>query len=449
VLALAAVLAALAAETWSVRERAGFAEREVGRVTRLVDASRIGRQTALLAAKPRLAGTPENAEAAKLIEERLSRTGMKVWDARFEAEIREPVSRPLRNLFALLPGRSAAARPVLVGTHYDASGSGTSDSASATAVLLEAAEVLAAVRSGGWQPERNILFAFWDGGEAGLLGSSAYVEQGLRDRIALPMAYVDVGTAARGKTFLGRATPGLRGVLEKVLRADNDPETGKPLSNGEGTFPLPDFTGDAAPFLGLTATPVAELGFGKSSAATLARLLSLFAGTLASERVLPYRFTEISDDFRATLRLLQSRAVSVNDWAESLPGLQMALDGFEEAAKRWDAGGPRLRRLSAQKNQAANRLLERAMDVFSPSGGPSVPWGRGSLLVGPQPGNESRAAPHASLERALLARDFDAIGKESSERARALSQAQELLRAAEWIALGPGKPVRSARTLRP
>ena len=442
-----AVLAALTAEVWSTRTHAGFVVREGTRVTRLVDASRIERETTLLSAKAHRAGSPANADVAKLVEERLSRIGLKVWDSPFEAEIRDPVRRPLRNLFALLPGRGSDARPVLVGTHYDASGAGSADPASATAVLLETAEVLAAIGSGGWKPERSILFAFWDGGEDGFLGSDAFVEQALRDRTPLPMAYVDVGSAAQGKEILTRATPGLRGVLGEVLRAVPDPTAGKPLAGGKVAFPLPGFAGDAAPFVALTTTPVVQLG--SAPPPLLARVLALFAGTLASEPVVPYRFTEISDDFRATLRSLEARAVSVNDWVGPLQSLRQALDGYEEAAKRWDAGGPRLRRLSARKTHAANQLLERAMDVFGPAGRPSVPWGRGSLLVGPEPGNESRSAPHASLERALLARDFDAIREEASERTRALTQAKELLRAAEWIALGPGRPVRPARAAPP
>jgi hypothetical protein len=418
-------------------------------VTRLVDASRIERQTALLTAKTAPAGAPGNAEVAKLVEERLSETGLKVWNAGIEGER----SRPLRNLFALLPGRNPAARPVLLGAHLDVPNAEGAGAASNTSIILEAAEVLAEVRAGGWQPERNVLFAFWGGGEGGLPGSTAWVEQALRDRNALPVAYVDVGPAADGRGFLGRMTPGLRGVLDEVLRAVPDPESGKPLAEGKRTFPLPDFTGDAAPFLGLTTTPVVQLGCGGTAsvrAPLLARLVALFAGTLASDPVLPYRFTEISDDFRSALRNLEARSASANDWVGTLPGLEKALDGFEEAARRWDAGAPRLRRLAPQKAQAANQLLERAMGVFAPAAAGSADrFGHGSLLVGPEPGNERLAVPHASLARALRMRNFDAIREEASERTRALTQAKELLRAAEWIALGPGRPVRPARTARP
>ncbi len=448
-----AVLAALAAEIWSARTHAGFVVREGARVTRLVDASRIERETARLAEKADRAGRPGDTEIAKLLEARLAETGLKTWDAMFEAEVRkpregEPGRRPHRNLFALLPGRDPNARPVLLGRHYDASGPDSADSASATAVLLDTAEVLAAIGSSGWKPERSIVFAFWDGGASGFLGSEAFVEQALRDRTSLPMAYVDVAFAAKGTEILARATPGLRAVLEEVLRAVPGSTAGTPPASGKSAFPLPGFTGDAAPFMALTTTPVVQLG--SAPPPLLARVLVLFAGTLATDPVLPYRFTEISDDFRASLRDLEARAVSPNDWVSSLKSLRDALDGFEQAARRWDAGAPRLRRLAPQKAQAANRLLERAMGVFAPTAAGSADrFGRGSLLVGQEPGNECLAAPNASLARALLARDFDAIRDEASDRTRALAQAQELLRAAEWIALGPGRPVRPARAARP
>ncbi|MFI5181247.1 MAG: M28 family peptidase, partial [Thermoanaerobaculia bacterium] len=426
-LALVAVLAALGAEIWSARSHAGFAEREGRRVARLVDASRIERETARLAGMAGQAVRPGDAEIAKLLEARLAETGLKTWDVAFDAEVREAREaergrRPLRNLFALLPGRDPDARPVLLGTHYDASGPGPSDSSSAAAILLESAEVLASIGSGGWKPERGLLFAFWDGGASGFLGSDAYVEQALRDRTSLSMAYVDVGSAAKGTEILARATPGLRGVLEEVLRAVPGSRAGTPSASGKNAFPLPRLTGDAAPFLGLTATPVVQLA--SASPSLLARVLVLFAGTLASAPVVPYRFTEISDDFRTTLSVLEARAASANDWVGALPGLEKALDGFSEAANRWDSGGPRLQRLSSRKAEPVNRLLEGAMDVFGPSGRPPVAWGRGSLLVGPESGDESVAAPHASLARALLARDFDAIRNECAERARALAQAQ-------------------------
>ncbi len=413
-------------------------------MARLVDASRIDRQTALLCAKPQPAGSSADAGVARLVEERLARTGLKTWDAVFEAK---SVRRPLRNLFALLPGRASDARPVLVGTRYDTADPESADSASATAVLLETAEVLAAIGSGGWKPERTILFAFWDGGEAGFPGSEAFVEQALRDRTPLPIAYVDVDSAVKGKEILAKATPGLRGVLGEALRAVSDPTAQQPLEEGEVAFPLPGFAGTAVPFLALTATPVAQLG--SAPPPLLARALALFAGTMASDPVVPYRFTEIAEDSRSALRSLEARAASANDWVGTLPGLEKALDGFEEGAKRWDAGRPRLRRLSPRKAEAANRILERAMDAFGPPAGPSVLWGRGSFLVGPEPGDESLAAVHASLARALLSRNFDRIREEALERTNAFSQAQELLRAAEWIALGPGKPVRSARATRP
>ena len=77
------------------------------------------------------------------------------------------------------------------------------------------------------------------------LGSEAFVEQALRDRTPLPMAYVDVGPAAQGKEILARATPGLRDVIGAVLGAVPDSTSEKPVAGGKVAFSLPGFAGDA------------------------------------------------------------------------------------------------------------------------------------------------------------------------------------------------------------
>ena len=77
------------------------------------------------------------------------------------------------NILADLPGE----RPemVVVGAHLDsvAAGPGVNDNGSGTAFVLEAARLLAA---GGQTPRNTLRFAFWGAEEAGLIGSSVYVQ---------------------------------------------------------------------------------------------------------------------------------------------------------------------------------------------------------------------------------------------------------------------------------
>ncbi|MGE5345936.1 MAG: M28 family peptidase [Acidithiobacillales bacterium] len=379
------------------------------------------------------------------------------------------VRKTLRNIFAILPGVNGTARPVMVGNHYDAWERGAVDAGSGTAVVLEAAEALTKLRAGGWRPERSILFAFWDGEEQGMFGSARWVEQAIRDRFEGLAAYINVDSAVRANDFVGDVMPGLRGLLSSILAVVRDPQTGKTLAETAGTFRFPGFSSDAGPFLGLTGTPVAEIGFGRHfpvyhtradtvewierfgdpgymRAALLARVLALYAGWLASDRVLPYRFTEVSEYAASSLRDLDSKTASAGEWEPYTGGLRDALGAFERVARRWDGEAPRLTSLSTKKARAAGVLVERAMAAFGTSPGGRAPvYGHGSVLIGPFEGEGCEAEPFASLAHAVRARNFEAVQAAGGEIARAFTQAQELLRAADWVAFGPGGPVRSPR----
>jgi len=74
-----------------------------------------------------------------------------------------------------------------------------------------------------------------------------------------------------------------------------------------------------------------------------------------------------------------------------------------------------------------------------------VTYGRGSVLIGPSDEDLCEAQAHGSFVDAVRSRDFEAMGVEAEERARAFTQAQQLLRAAEWIALGRSVPDRRTR----
>lgn len=85
------------------------------------------------------------------------------------------------NTLADLPGGSLRDEIVMAGAHLDSwhPGTGATDNAAGSAVVLEAARIL---KSLGRTPRRTIRFALWSGEEQGLLGSSAYVEQHLARR---------------------------------------------------------------------------------------------------------------------------------------------------------------------------------------------------------------------------------------------------------------------------
>lgn len=85
------------------------------------------------------------------------------------------------NVIAEIPGTDAKAGYVMAGAHLDSwvAGDGAADNAAGSAMVMEAARILAKT---GIRPKRTIRFALWTGEEQGLLGSLAYVERHLATR---------------------------------------------------------------------------------------------------------------------------------------------------------------------------------------------------------------------------------------------------------------------------
>ena len=78
------------------------------------------------------------------------------------------------NTVAEIPGTDKRDEIVLAGAHLDSwhTGTGATDNAAGSAVVMEAARILKAL---GVKPRRTIRFALWTGEEQGLFGSIAYV----------------------------------------------------------------------------------------------------------------------------------------------------------------------------------------------------------------------------------------------------------------------------------
>jgi Zn-dependent M28 family amino/carboxypeptidase len=103
------------------------------------------------------------------------------------------VNDPQTNVIAELDGQNDD-NVVMAGAHLDSvpAGPGINDNGSGSAALLELAVQLAKVK-----PENTLRFAWWGGEEAGLIGSTAYVDDlsaAERDRIALYLNFDMVGS---------------------------------------------------------------------------------------------------------------------------------------------------------------------------------------------------------------------------------------------------------------
>ena len=83
------------------------------------------------------------------------------------------------NIIAEIPGTDLKDEVVMFGGHFDSwhAGTGATDNAAGSAVMLEAARILLeTIKESGIQPRRTLRLALWTGEEQGLYGSRAYVK---------------------------------------------------------------------------------------------------------------------------------------------------------------------------------------------------------------------------------------------------------------------------------
>ena len=101
--------------------------------------------------------------------------------AKLKQEVHQKLT--IRNVLGMIPGKNTK-EYVIVGAHFDHLGidpaldgdqiyNGADDNASGVSAVLQIAKAFLA---SGQQPERNVIFAFWDGEEKGLLGSKYFVQ---------------------------------------------------------------------------------------------------------------------------------------------------------------------------------------------------------------------------------------------------------------------------------
>ena len=101
--------------------------------------------------------------------------------AKLKQEVHQKLS--MRNVLGMIPGKNTK-EYVIVGAHFDHLGidpaldgdqiyNGADDNASGVSAVLQIARAFLA---SGQQPERNVIVAFWDGEEKGLLGSKYIVQ---------------------------------------------------------------------------------------------------------------------------------------------------------------------------------------------------------------------------------------------------------------------------------
>jgi Zn-dependent M28 family amino/carboxypeptidase len=159
------------------------------------------------------------------------------------------------NVLAEIPGSDPKAGYVMAGAHLDSwvAGDGATDNGAGSAVVMEAARILAALHV---KPKRTIRFALWAGEEEGLLGSFAYVDQYLAHRPPVDPKYASLGPYfASDSAYPITPLPGFND-LQGYFNLDNG--SGKIRGvYAEGNFAAAPILKDwLAPFASLGATTV-------------------------------------------------------------------------------------------------------------------------------------------------------------------------------------------------
>jgi N-acetylated-alpha-linked acidic dipeptidase len=131
--------------------------------------------------------------------------------------------KPLYDVIARIPGSRYPDEWVIRGNHHDGWVNGAADPVAGASPELEEARALAELSKQGWQPQRTILYCFWDGEEPGLLGSTEWVETHAQELKRQAVAYINSDGNGRG-LFRAEGSHSLENFVNGVIKDIDDPE---------------------------------------------------------------------------------------------------------------------------------------------------------------------------------------------------------------------------------
>ena len=132
--------------------------------------------------------------------------------------------KTLYNVIVRIPGSQYPDEWIIRGNHHDAWVNGADDPVSGAVAEMEEMRGLAELVKQGWKPKRTIIYAFWDGEEPGLLGSTEWAEAHA-DELQKHVA-VYINSDSNGRGFLGVAgSHTLENFMNGVMKDIEDPET--------------------------------------------------------------------------------------------------------------------------------------------------------------------------------------------------------------------------------
>jgi len=132
--------------------------------------------------------------------------------------------KPIYDVISKIPGAEYPDEWVVRGNHHDAWVNGAEDPISGAVPELEEARAMGELLKQGWKPKRTIIYAFWDGEEEGLLGSTEWAETHAAELQKNAIMYVN--TDGNGRGYLGmEGSHSLERFFNEVAKDIEDPET--------------------------------------------------------------------------------------------------------------------------------------------------------------------------------------------------------------------------------
>jgi N-acetylated-alpha-linked acidic dipeptidase len=131
--------------------------------------------------------------------------------------------KPLYNVIVNVPGATYPDEWIIRGNHHDAWVNGAEDPVSGASAELEEMRGLATLLKEGWKPKRTVIYAFWDGEEEGLLGSTEWAEHHAAEVLQKGAVYINSDSNSRGYLRMAGSHT-LEKFINGVARDIQDPE---------------------------------------------------------------------------------------------------------------------------------------------------------------------------------------------------------------------------------
>jgi N-acetylated-alpha-linked acidic dipeptidase len=132
--------------------------------------------------------------------------------------------KPVYDVIAVLKGSAEPDQWIVRGNHHDGWVFGAWDPLSGNVALMAEAKAIGTLYKQGWRPQRTLVYASWDGEEAGLLGSTEWAETHADELKQKAVLYLNSDTNGRGFLDAG-GSHSLQHLVNQVADGVVDPET--------------------------------------------------------------------------------------------------------------------------------------------------------------------------------------------------------------------------------